>query len=47
MMAGEREWVEVEEARAGARGAMDKGRRLVEEWDLEEGGGWYCSGGLV
>ena len=44
MTAGEGEWVDVEEARAGARGAVDEGMRPVEEGTLEERaleeGGW-------
>ena len=38
MTAVEGECVEVEEARAGSRGDMDKVRRVVEEGALEEGG---------
>ena len=42
----------MEEARVGARGAINKGMRPVEEGDLEERaldevGGWCRSGGLV
>ena len=36
MTASEGEWVEVEEARAVARGAVDKGMRSVEEGALED-----------
>ena len=38
MKAGEVEWVEVEEVRAGARGTIYEGRNPVDEGALEEGG---------
>ena len=43
MTAGEGEWFDVEEARAGARGAVDEGMRPVEVWFgrfVRSGGRW-------
>ena len=44
MTTGKGEWVEVDEARAGYRGAMDEGRRPMVEGggELKEGG-WVVS----